>query len=163
MTEFHGKTIDKMFEFNLWANTELIALCRGLDDEQLSFEVDGAYGGIRSFLAHIVRAEDYYIHLLTGSRLWDNDLNWDNLSLDTILERARLSGQRLIDIASKTDPDIRHEVERQGNRRIFFNWTVLAQAFSHGMEHRTHIKVLLTHLGVEHPDLSLWNFVESVR
>jgi hypothetical protein len=39
----------------------------------------------------------------------------------------------------------------------------LAQAFSHGMEHRTHIKVLLTHLGVEHPDLSLWNFVESLR
>lgn len=160
MTDLHTKTIDKMFEFNLWANIEVIEFCRGLDDEQLSFEVTGAYGGIRSFLGHIIRAENYYISRLTGSPLWDDDLNWDNLSLDTLLERAKLSGQKLIDVASKCDPNTQHEAQNQGNPFSYFNWTVLAQAFSHGVEHRTHIKVLLTHLGVEHHDLSLWDFVE---
>ena len=80
--------------------------------------------------------------------------------MSSYLERIRLSGQRLIDIASKTNPDVRHEVEVRGDPYTFFNWTVLAQAFGHGMEHRTHIKVLLTQLGVEHPDLSLWDFTK---
>lgn len=163
MSERHTKTIDKMFEFNLWANTTLIELCRGLDDEQLSFEVEGAYGGIRSFLTHIVRAEGNYTFQLSGTRLWDKDLNWDNSSLDTILERAQLSGQRLIDIASKSNPDVQHDIERDGEPYTFYNWTVLAQAFSHGMEHRVHIKVLLTQLGIEHPDLSLWNYMETLQ
>ena len=163
MTEFHGNTIDKMFEFNRWANIELIKICQSLNDEQLSFEVDGAYGGIRSFLAHIVGAEGFYIYRLTGSKFWDDDLNWDDLPLATLLERARLSGQQLIDIASNTNPDVRHESERQGQAYIFHNWTVLVQAILHGVEHRTPIKVLLTHLGIEHSDLAVWDYMASLQ
>lgn len=161
MPDFHDKTIDQMFKFNLWANVELIEICRNLDDEQLSFEVAGAYGGIRSFLTHIVKAEGFYIHRLTGKTLWNDDLNWEKLSLDTLLERARISGQRLIDIAINTNPDVRHE--RQGQALPYYNWTVLVQAVYHGIEHRIHIKVLLSHLGVEHPDLSVWEFTDSLQ
>ncbi len=163
MTEIHSKTIDKMFEFNLWTNLEVLNICQDLDDSQLSFEVDGAFGGIRSFLTHIIRSEDYYISLLTGSRLFEDDLNWENLSIDTIRERIQLSGQRLIDIASTTDPDIPHERVLHDQPLIFHNWMVLLQAYLHGIEHRTHIKVLLTHVGIEHHDLSLWDYMATLQ
>lgn len=163
MTDIHGKTLDKMFEYNLWANTTLIKICSNLDDEQLEFEIEGAYGGIRKFLIHIVQAEGGYIRRMTGSEFWDADLKWDNLPLDTIRERAFLSGQKLIDIASKTNPDTQHEREFDGKSYKFFNWTVLAQAITHAMEHRVHVKVLLTQLGIEHTDLSLWNYMQTLQ
>ena len=161
MTDNHSKTIDKMFEYNLWANTKLIELCMDLDDEQLSLEVDGAYGGIRAFLSHIVSAEGYYISLLSGTSFWDENLNWDNLPLETISERAKQSGQKLIEIASKSDPDTEHQNRTADKPFTFYNWTVLAQAMTHAIEHRAHVKVLLTHLGIDHPDLSLWYYMQQ--
>jgi uncharacterized damage-inducible protein DinB len=162
MPEFQHDTIDKMFEFNLWTNIELIKVCQPLDDEQLAFEVDGAYGGIRSFLKHIVMAEGFYITQLTGTKFWDGDLDWENLPLDIILERARLSGQRLIEIAKNTNPNAPQERKRQWQPQPFFNWTLLIQAICHGVEHRTHVKVLLSHLDIEHPVLDVWEFTESL-
>jgi uncharacterized damage-inducible protein DinB len=35
---------------------------------------------------------------------------------------------------------------------------ILTQAINHATEHRTQIKVLLTTLGVEHPDLDGWDY-----
>lgn len=163
MTEVDSKTIDQMFAFNLWANLEVLNMCQDLDDTQLSFEVDGAYGGIRSFLTHIVDAENYYITCLTGSPLFAEDVSWENLSIDTIRERAQLTGQRLIDIASKTDPDVDHERILFGKPLTFTNWMVLLQAYLHGVEHRTHVKVLLTHLGIEHHDISLWDYMATLQ
>lgn len=163
MKDTNAIKIDKMFEYNLWANTTMINLCRQLDDEQLDFEIEGAYGGIRSFLIHIARAEGNYVKNLSGNRLWAIDMNWDNLSLDTIYERAQLSGQRLIDLASTCNPNTQHEGDRGGQPFTFYNWTVLAQAFSHGMEHRTHIKVLLTQLGIEHGDFSVWHYMDGLQ
>ena len=134
MTDFNSKKLDSMFEYNLWANTAIIDLCRTLTDEQLAFEIDGAYKGIRYFLAHIARAEGNYVKDLSGERLWAVDMNWENLSLDTIYERAQISGKRLIELASTCDPNTHHEGDRGGQPFTFYNWTVLAQAFSHGME-----------------------------
>ena len=151
--------IDKMFEFNLWANTQLIELCSGLVEEQLEMEIEGVRGPVKPTLIHLIRAEGYYLSRLSGSQPWEDNLDWDEVSMNTLLEMARLSGQQLIAIASKTDPEIRHEVERLGQPYQFFNWTVLLQALYHGIEHRTQIKILLTQLGVEHPDLSAWDFM----
>lgn len=155
-------TLDKMFEYNLWANLTVMEICRELSDEQLSFEVAGAYGGIRHFLRHIVTAETYYVFRMTGTALWDDDLNWDNLPVATILERAQVSGQSLIDIASKVDPTGSHQGIDDDNDNTpftYYNWTLLTQALMHGVEHRTHVKVLLTHLGIPHGDLSAWDYV----
>lgn len=154
--------IDKMFEYNLWANTQLIALCKGLNEDQLDVEVEGAYGRIHPTLVHLVRAEGGYLNRLTGSRPWAEDLDWDNLPMSELLNKARISGKQLIEVASKVDPATPHVVDFEGEQIRFFNWTVLLQALYHGIEHRTQVKILLTQLGVAHPELAAWDYVESL-
>ena len=153
--------LDKMFEYNLWANTQLIELCGTLDTAQLEKEAEGVYGRIHPTLVHLVRAEGGYLNRLTGKRPWADDLDWDNLPMSDLLEKAMLSGKRLIEVASKAEPAKRHTVDYDGKPFHFFNWTVVLQALYHGIEHRTQIKILLTQLGVKHPDLAAWDYAES--
>ncbi len=155
--------IDKMFEYNLWANVQMIELCSGLGDEQLTVEAVGVFGRVQPILIHLIQAEGGYLNRLTGSRPWADDLNWDHMSFSDLLEKAQLSGRQLIEIATKVDPSIQHEVELQGNPFRFYNWTVLLQALYHGIEHRTQLKFLLTKLGVTHPDFSVWDYTESLK
>jgi len=156
------KLLDKMFEYNLWANTQLIKTCSRLVDEQLEIEIAGVFGRIQPTLVHIIRAEGGYLNRLTGARPWADDLEWDSMPMSDLLAKAQLSGNQLISIASKANPTIRHEIELQGKPYHFFNWTVLLQALYHGIEHRTQIKILLTQLGVPHPELAAWDYVESL-
>lgn len=157
-----NNTIDKMFEYNLWANTQLIKLCSGLTDAQLEVEAKGVFGRIHPTLVHLIRAEGGYLNRMTGKRPWAEDLDWDSMPMSDLLEKAKLSGSQLIEIASQIDPAIQHTVEFQGETFHFFNWTVLLQALYHGIEHRTQVKILLTQLGVEHPELAAWDYTESL-
>lgn len=154
--------INKMFEYNLWANMRLFEVCLQLSDEQLAIEVKGVYGRIKPTLAHIVSGEGAYIKHLTGTRPWPDNMEWDRLSISELLEKAQLSGRRLIEIASQVDPATRHDVEYEGEQGHFFNWTVVGQAYYHGVEHRTQVKILLTQLGVAHPELDVWDYTDSL-
>ena len=154
--------IDKMFEYNLWAKTQLIELCSDLVDEQLETEVEGVFGQIHPTLVHIIRAEGGYLNRVTGSRPWEDDLEWDDMPMGDLLAKAQLSGKLLIDIAAKANPGTHHEIELRGEPYHFYNWTVLLQALYHGIEHRTQIKYLLTQLGVPHPELAAWDYMESL-
>ena len=154
--------ISKMFEYNLWANTQLIELCSGLVDEQLEIEIEGVFGRIHPTLVHIIRAEGSYLNRLAGARPWADDLEWDNMPMSDLLAKAQLSGNKLFAIANKADPATRHVTELQGKPYHFFNWTVLLQTLYHGIEHRTQIKFLLTQLGVAHPELAAWDYMDSL-
>lgn len=153
--------LDKMFEYNLWANTQLIQLCDTLTDDQLDVSVAGVFDRIQPTLVHIIRAEGGYLNRLTGKRPWADDLDWDRFSMAELLKKAQLSGQLLVENASLVDPAKRHVLEFEGRPFHFFNWSVLLQALYHGIEHRTQIKILLTKLGVEHPDWAAWDYMES--
>ena len=154
--------IDKMFEFNLWANSMLIKFCSELTDEQLNVEIKGVFGKIQPTLVHLIRAEGNYLNRATGSRPWEDEIDWENMSMSELLTMAQLSGAQFIAIASEADLTVRHDIKLRGEPYHFFNWTVLLQALYHGIEHRTQIKFLLTRLGIEHPELSVWDFMDAL-
>ncbi|MEM7114218.1 MAG: DinB family protein [Chloroflexota bacterium] len=158
-----AELLKKMFEYNLAANTRMIELCMNLSDEQLAVEAEGVYGQIKPLLVHTVRAEGGYIGRLTGKRPWAEDLDMDSLSLAELLEKAKVSGNRFVEIVGDVDPSKSHTVDAPwGEEYTFFNWTVVLQALYHGIEHRTQIKFLLTKLGVEHPDFAAWDYMETL-
>lgn len=154
--------IDKMFAYNLWANSTMIELCRGLSEAQLACEVEGVFGRIKPTITHLIRGEGGYLRRLTGSRPWADDLDWDNMTFDDLLAKAQISGTKLLEIASGVDPEQTHVYEDEDGRIVFYNWTVVLQALYHGIEHRTQVKAILTHLGVAHPDFAAWDYVESL-
>ena len=163
MHDNQGDLINRMFEYNLWANARMIEICADLDDEQLQVEAKGVYGRIHPTLVHLIRAEGAYVKRVSGSRPWAEELEWDDVPMSVLLERAQLSGNRLIAIAGEVDPTTRHVVEEDGESFHFFNWTVLLQALYHAIEHRTQVKVMLTKAGVPHPDLAAWGYAETLE
>lgn len=153
--------LHQMFTYNLWANTTLIDFCSQLTEEQLAIKVDGVYDRIRPTLKHLLWAEGHYAKHLTGQLPWPADTNWNNLTFEQMQEIAQLTGNRLIELCTQVPADQPHEtIGRHNTPYHFFNWTVLLQALYHAIEHRTQIKILLTHLGLEHPELSSWHYAE---
>ena len=73
-----------------------------------------------------------------------------------------LSGNRLLELASKVDPMRRTDVEYEGGSFYFLDYTIVTQALYHGVEHRTQVKMMLTQLGLEHPELSMWDFTGMI-
>ena len=69
--------IDKQYEFNLWANSEIIKLCASLDETQLSVEIAGTFGDIHSTISHMIQSEGIYLTDLGGEPLWPDDLDWE--------------------------------------------------------------------------------------
>lgn len=153
-------TIDKMFEYNVWANTEMVKICSQLTDEQLQTTIEGTAGTIRQTLEHLIGAEAYYLFHLSGELLWDLDEEeWSNKTMEDFLQMIQQSGTKLVAIASQSDPNQRHDrILKNGQPYHFFNWTSALQAIYHGIEHRTQIKMILTKLGIEHPELAAWDF-----
>jgi uncharacterized damage-inducible protein DinB len=148
-------TLSEMFRHNRWANERLLEACRDLTDEQRATSVVGTYGELGYTLVHIVRGESYYLRLLTG---WQPSVRWEIPGpwpgIDPLLERARFTGDRLVEIADQLDPNKLLEV---GDDRVPTS-VVLVQAINHATEHRSQAATILTQLGIEPPPVDGWNF-----
>ena len=155
--------IDRQYEFNLWANSEIIKLCASLDETQLSVEIAGTFGNIRSTIAHMIQSEGNYVTDLGGEPLWPDDLDWNSIPLAELLDMAKQSGTALRQIANSIDPNKLCEYTEEGKRNVFPAWTVINQAINHGIEHRTQLRLLLTKLNVPHPGQSVWGYAHSIN
>lgn len=154
--------IEKQFEANLKSNVELMAICATLTEEQLAVEVDGIYGNIRSLIAHIIEGEGNYLRDITGTNPWSADTDWDNLSVEEMVEMARQSGTALCAHGPKIDPDQLIRYEDDEEIAEFKAWVLINQEIYHGIEHRTQINALLTKIGVSHPRQDGWGFASSI-
>ena len=158
MTRF----IDKQFEANLKANIELIATCATLTDEQLAVEVEGIFGRIKPLISHIVQGEGNALRDLSGAPPWADDIDWDSLNFEQLLEMAQQSGTALREYATHTDPDKAIHFEDDNEVADFKAWVLINAEIHHGIEHRTQIHALLTKLGVPHPRQDVWSFADSI-
>jgi uncharacterized damage-inducible protein DinB len=154
--------IERQFEFNRWANCEIIALCATLDATQLAIEIPGFFGRIQPLIVHWVRSEGNYIRDLGGATLWQEEMAWTQLSIDQLLKMAQRSGTELLRLAGQISPDTPCEFIEESEKYTFPAWTVINQAINHGIEHRTHLRLLLTELQFPHPGQSVWGYSESV-
>ena len=77
--------IDKLFEFNLWGNNQLLEQCKKLNADQLKVESEGVVGDIQTTFAHIVFGEAIYIRRLSGTTPWGEELDRDEHSWGTLL------------------------------------------------------------------------------
>lgn len=154
-----NKGLAEMFRYNAWANRELFAACRSLDDEQLDRHVRGASGSIRELLLHIVGGQQTLI-LRTKGRQHEGELTrqspWPGG--DRLVELAETTSEELIAIAEQLDDEEEVDLAYQGEKYRFPKRFFLAHALVHSVEHRTEVKMALAQMGVETPDLDGWPY-----
>ena len=148
-------TLAAIYEHNAWANLLLIEACRELTPEQLATAVEGTYGELGDTLAHLVSGETFYVELLTD---WGPPERWHRgdpfPGIESLLQRARETGPRLLAVAQSIDAD--ELIERDPGELIPAS-VVLVQAVNHATEHRAHIATILTQLGIEPPAIDGWH------
>ena len=154
-----------LFRHNLWANLELLAVCATLSEEQLQTVIPGGYGSIGNTWQHLVHAErSYFTRISTGQRYrWPDDGD-PPLTFAEMAASLQHTGEGLIAWASNVGDTDRVQVQWdngpiQGPVQVP-KAVILAQAINHATEHRAQIMAILTHLGIQPPELDLWLYFE---
>lgn len=157
-----ASVLEEMFKHNLWANLRLLETCGKLSDDQLDASAPGTYGRIRDTLVHLVGAEQNYVALLTRE-YHERPLRFGDAfpGIADLQERARWSGERLIALAGRVDPDEILRGTRQGQPYAISVAIPMIQAINHATEHRAHVITILSQLGVSWPDLDSWAYGEA--
>jgi uncharacterized damage-inducible protein DinB len=151
----------KLFEHNRWANLKLLDFCEGLSDEQLNATAIGCFGPIRNTLRHIVGAEMSYVHRVNG-KLPPRPFRRDEFpSFEVLKEAARWTSDELLQLAISAREETLVQEHEAGVTCEYKLNSLIAQALTHSTEHRTQISAIITQLGMEPPDMSVWYWLEE--
>jgi uncharacterized damage-inducible protein DinB len=151
-----------LFAHNAWANRKLLDFCEQLSDEQLDATAIGGFGSIRDTLQHIIGAEVGYVERVNG-KLPSVPLRNDQFPGFTVMkDAARWAADELLQLAVSAREDT---LVRQRPPRHIYQYrlaSLIVQAITHSTEHRAQIAVIITQLGMEPPDMSVWQYVEEI-
>jgi uncharacterized damage-inducible protein DinB len=156
-----GPLLVEAFRYNKWANLHLLDVCAEFTDERLQMTAPGTYGTIASTFFHMLAAEQRYIRRLGGGEPRISERNSPFPGLAVLRGEAVRSGDELIEIAPKIDPDEAHETTFSDGRVLLHSGVVVIQALHHGNDHRTHICTILGHNGITYGDMDLWAYGEA--
>lgn len=155
------RTLVEFIRYNNWANGRILEACQELSEEQLATLVPGAYGTIREILEHIIRAEAYYVQLLTGSRP-QPAFHWDDQpSLAELGVYNRQVAGALMEIAQRIKPTDKAKDEWDGEMHHYHALAVFIQIINHGVEHRTNITTILNQGLRTPPDVDGWGYLSA--
>jgi len=161
MSRPNESTVMEFILYNNWANQQLLQACQELSEDQLATMIPGAYGTIRATLAHIIRAETYYLRLLTGSYP-QPPFKWEERpALADMTAYAMQVGAALVEMAQRIQPTDLITEEEEGEQFQYQALALFIQIINHGIEHRTNITTILNQGLQTPPDVDGWAYLEA--
>lgn len=150
-----------LFAHNAWANLVLLDFCERLSDEQLDSTAIGGFGSIRHTLQHIINSEVGYVERVNGKLPSGAAPSDEFPGFVALKDMARWAGDELLLLALSAREDT---LVRQRPPRFSYQYrlaSLIVQAITHSTEHRTQISAIITQLGMEPPDMSVWRYIED--
>jgi uncharacterized damage-inducible protein DinB len=155
-----GPILIEAFRYNRWANLHLLDVCAGLSDDQLQLTAPGTYGTIAATFMHLVSAEQRYLRRFGAGEPRINERDAFP-GVAVLREHAARSGEQLIDVASRINPDDAIEEKRDAGLFKLELGVVLVQAMHHGNDHRTHICTILGAHDILYGDMDVWAYGQA--
>ena len=153
--------LDDAFGHHMWATLRVFDACAALSPQQLQATAPGTYGSILETLQHLVEADAGYLFVLTGGRVaLIDEAGMDVPQLREEMEAHASAWSELL--AGDLDPEaivVRHRDDGGESRAPV--GIRLAQAVHHGTDHRSQICTILTTLGIEPPEIDVWDYAEQ--
>lgn len=145
--------LQEMMNHNRWANMQTAAACARLTSEQLAHEIQGGFGSIRATIEHILSWEEWYAATILGA-----EPPSDSGTPETWVDRMSASGDAMLNIALDATDD-RPITGDWGSGPFTKSLSIyLVQCLEHAAEHRAHIAVGLSTIGIAPPDVSAWAY-----
>lgn len=152
-------TLIELLRYNQWANQQLLSVCLGLDQSQVSAPIPGAYGSVHRTFGHLLHAEADYIGRITGARP-EPPFRWeDGPSLEQLQAFAAQVGQAFLDVVERVPPTQNVHEEEDGLTMDYHARQLFMQVIIHGIEHRINITTYLNTLGIALPELDGWGYL----
>jgi uncharacterized damage-inducible protein DinB len=149
------------FGHNTWATLRILDACQSLSAEQLDAAVVGIYGSILTTLRHLVASDRSYLELLSDGAVEDVDEETlDLASMRAVIEANDPIWQEVI--GGDIDPErvvVRHRDD--GSESSAPLGVRLAQVIHHGTDHRSQICTVLTSIGIQPPEIDVWDYAEQ--
>ena len=160
-----GSLLGDAFAHHAWATFRVMDACEALSPEQLETNAPGTYGSILETMRHIIGAESWYLHRLSGERYPPieeaEEAKMGLPELRAAMERHAAAWPDIL--AADPDPNEYIEVRRDDGTGFRATKGVrLAQVIHHGTDHRSQICTALTSLGVEPPEIGVWEYADTV-
>ena len=152
----------RQMRHDVWATRRLLDRCRSLSEEQLLLTAAGTYGTIRKTFAHIVRANEGYLHTYGVIPQPFLELS-DSTPMDEIasrLERVRDAVERLF---AMTELDFDRRIHDERRKLDLDLWVPLTQFSHHGTDHRSQICTILSTHGLDVPELDVWAYADEEK
>jgi uncharacterized damage-inducible protein DinB len=133
-------------------------VCATLTPEQLASPVPGTYGSILDTLRHTVGADASYLNVIGGGHTPDIEEDAMELpELRTIMESHGAGWSRVL--SEGFDPEaVVVRVRDDGSESHATLGIRIGQVLHHGTDHRSQICTGLTALGVEPPEIDVWDY-----
>jgi uncharacterized damage-inducible protein DinB len=146
------------FDHHVWATLRLIDACSPLSEQQLASPVPGTYGSILDTMRHTVGADAWYLFVITGGLV--PRIDEDEMQLPELRDVMQEHGAAWSSVlAESRDPATDVVAEREDGSAGHAPLGIrLAQALHHGTDHRSQVCTGLTALGVEPPEIDVWDF-----
>jgi uncharacterized damage-inducible protein DinB len=152
--------LSEFFRHNAMMNERLLEACRQLTPEQLAATATGTYGTVGATLVHIANAQEGYAARLLEVERPERIPEEPFPGFDVLGERFAHGDAQLQEAARLAGQD--RKVQVTGDDPPGTWWMpvplFLLQAVNHGTEHRSQVATILTHLGVEPPEMDGWTY-----
>jgi uncharacterized damage-inducible protein DinB len=146
------------FGHHVWATMRVLDACAELSPEQLETTVPGTYGSIIDTARHLVDADASYLFVLSGGRRPEIDVERLDLAQvrSVMVDNGPMWGEL---VGSDLDPEADVVRQRDDGTDSHAPMSIrLAQVLHHGTDHRSQICTALTTLGIEPPEIDVWDF-----
>ena len=149
-----------LFRHHMWGTAKLIDACRVLSDEQLRAPAVATYGSILETFNHYISSDAGYCRMLGGAPPSWSDEDDGLVGLDQLATRTDEMAQVWERFLASGEFDAHRALDFPDGYRTHAG-VLLAQVIHHGTLHREQICAMLTHLGVEPPDLQPWSYADD--
>lgn len=149
----------ELFAYNAWANRIIFDAVAPLPEEQYFRDLKSSFGGIHGTLAHIVWAEQLWLHRWDGKQNPDVAQGADLKSLTDVRERwEQVEAERGIFLTGMTDARLeKTKVVKpsSGGEYVHSFRQMFRHAINHSSYHRGQIVTFLRQLGAPAPNTDL--------
>ncbi|HEX7247319.1 MAG TPA: DinB family protein [Actinomycetota bacterium] len=154
----NASVLQDAFAHHAWATLKLMDACLELRPEQLETAVPGTYGSILDTMRHLVGADASYLFAMTEGKVAPIDEDAMGLpQLRVVMEGHGAAWTALLE--QDIDPAAMIVRRRDDGSETHAPMGIrLAQALHHGTDHRSQVCTALTSLGIEPPDIDVWDF-----
>lgn len=145
-----------LFEYDAWANRQVLNAAALLSEEQLARPLNQSWGSVRGLLVHMMSAQWVWLNRLNGESPAGMLKEADFQTLAAIEARWKTIQAGLHEyLLSQDAASLSREIHYANTRGQAFHlpaWQILAHLANHGTHHRGELATAFQALGVAHSE-----------